>query len=457
MLVSLSLAQKPRRVGKETFLKMASMEQKRYLEAFPKSSHRYLLKKPRQVSPAEIKNADKPKKEKKVKPPIRRLSRLEYNALSEKDQRKYDKHYPRNSHAPRFKTSKKKQKDVVMDGGKSKQEQLAERKEYAAKVDKQRNVMHDEGVGVINKQSVQALAEIKPQHLQQGAVGIENNRDDIRDTVDKQLEAKPELASRGLAAVRDMMGGELLEGERVPDKDDDAEDAEFEEINDATDAAADDAKPEKKKKKKKKKKKHNRAHKDSKKQRDGHAVLGLIAKTALLGAGVTLLALGAGPLGMIVARGMLELWSDMQSLSATAKLSDDDSDTVDEILTQTVSYLKNYDVHDLQEQSETMFSALAGTTEDLYALSLKALLPVIERPRGRPGKNFFGKAHVTEQMLADRIVAAVKQSGFFKDYEHYVGNTDECHMIFCSDENRTLIVLAMDEETSIYQVVLLNW
>jgi hypothetical protein len=527
MLVSLSLARKFPRLSKEKFLKLSSKEQTAYLDEYKKSSHRFLLKGNKETPEAAPEKKKGKKKGKKDK--IRRLTRNEYNALSDKDRERYDATYTKNSHKMRFKKGGKKgKKDVSIDGRESKQEARQRRKELMSKVDTQRNVIHDDGAGVINRESVKALALIKPEHLHQGAANIENNRHEIRDLVEHQLRDKPELSQRGFAALRDMMHGGLLEDKSkeddediiegefeelpnapavVDNEDDDVIEGEFEEIEEAPEKPKfskerlkefekdggkfkprrGDDKPyinengEKEyyddgdpvtvgdmreieydeirksragdRKKSKSKKKRDRAHKDSKKQRDGHSLLNLVVKTAILGAGIGMLAMGAGPLGMIIGRGILELWSDMPSLSAANGLTDEDSDTVDEIITQTISYMRNMDLDDLKGQSTEMFTALSAARPDVDVFNIvySAVLPLVEgRPSGRPGKNFFGKTFSDMETLAAATEHALQKAGILIEHERYSDDIDKSHHFYCRDRNKTVVALGMFEEHHLY-------
>ena len=498
-------------------------------------------KQPKAEQAAEPKG--KPKAE---APKRRRLTKAEYGALSDKHKAQYDAQFPKSGHTIRFKKSKKPKTNLAINGKESKKDAAARRKAEGLEVDAQRNTMHVEGAGVINKESVKALALITPQHLQQAAANIDNNRGEVHEMVKHAFADKPKLLERGLASVRDMMQGGLLD-------DDDAIEGEFEEIDEdsqATDvdgtplhdeqgnavtrkqakesqtqgqdglwrnkkgdtATYDDGRPITKahmddfdrnkgvfKKRRgddkpyldengekqyfddgdemtigdrreldyedirkaragSRKKGANRAHKDSKKQRDGMSVTRTILKYSLLAAGIGLMAVAAGPLTAIIARGLLEYWSDMRSLSS-ADMDEQNTNTVDELITQTVSYLRNMDHDDLQSQSNDMFTAIAASPNvDVYNIAFSSVLPwVSERPKGRPGKNFFGGTHSTRKQIAEAIAKALDDAKVLREHEQYHSDGDECDLFYCKDRNRTLIALGSHDLLGIYHVAFLNW
>jgi len=501
MLVSLSLATPQKRLNKEAFLKLAKQAQFRYLETYPKSKHRFLINGKKAKIIGQPKNARLPKAEPAK---LRKLSRTEYEALDDKGKKRYNERFPKSGHVPRFRKGRKDLSKKRLDGKESRKEAGRRRADELVKVDKQRNTMHDEGAGTINRQSVQALSQIRPEQLKQGAANINNNRDEIHGLVDQEIQRRPNLFGRGLASVRDMMQGGLL--------DDDVIDGEFEEVEDETQAvdadgqplhdedgkpiskkqkrkAEDEAGPDpsldpeededddvrsKKKKRelseesdedrqKRKKKKKKKKKKDEKKKRDGQAVLGAIAKFALLGAGVALLAIGAGPLGMVIGRGLMDMWSSIESTAANSEgktQEEIDHDTVDEILTQTTSYMKNMDLNDLHESSQHLFKAIAAHEPniDIYNECFSTLLPLVrERPKGRPGKNFFGSSNANVDTMADALKRRLTELKLLKNFDHVDDEHDECFMFFCNDKARTLVALGATNEHGLYHVAFLNW
>jgi hypothetical protein len=323
-------------VGKEAFLKKSSSDQKAYLERFPKSTHRFLIKTKRS------KNKD------------------EYESLTEKGKALYDEANPTSKHKAKFKPTKK-SFDSIKDFGESFRDYKAakSKKFHAAK--EQRDSLQVSGAGLITKEQVRSVSHLKPEHLHMGAANIENNREEIHDIVDKQLAIYPEFKERGLAAVRDILQGDNVFNPKSPEKDADFTEEEY--------ATADkETKSRKGKKgiirrtygkvKKAVKKKIKRTLNDSKKQKDGKSMLTTIIKYSLIGAGIGLLVLSAGPLSMIIGRAMLELSRDFRSLASD---EDEDYRTVNDVITMTADYLRHVDLEDLKYTSKKAFAALAGS------------------------------------------------------------------------------------------------
>ena len=417
----------------------------------------------------------------------RRLTRTEYDALGDKAKAKYDERFPKSRHKPRFKGGKGIKQDVKISTKESRKERTQRSKEQVAEVDKQRKILTDDGAGVINRESVKALESIKPEHLKRAANNIDENRDEIHDVVDAKAKDKPHLFDRGLGAVRDLMQGDAShareddnrsEGDKETDPERQATDAdgnpefdadgkpitEGDKANDpelSDDEEEEDEEEESSKKKKKKKKKGGKGHKDKKKQRDGKAVLGFVVKAAILGAGVTMLAMGAGPLGMIVARGLLDTWEDFKGIASTAAdgnmtLEEQNYNTVNEIITQTQSYLRNMDMDELHAQSKEMFKAIASSSSvDVYGTVFNAALPVVgERPKGVPGKNFYGHSNVDLKTLASRFEKALSSSGVLRTVDHDNDPNDESYVFYCKD---SIVAVGMNTEHGLYHVSFLNW
>ena len=423
----------------------------------------------------------------------RRLTRTEYDALDDKAKAKYDERYPKSRHKPRFKGGKGRKQDVKLSTKESRKDATKRSKEKMAEVDKQRKILTDDGAGVINRESVKALEGIKPEHLKRAANNIDENRDEIHDVVDAKAKDKPHLFDRGLGAIRDLMQGDgkasndddmRSEGDKESDPErqavnsegepefdadgkpitegDKANDPDLSDDEDEDDE--DEEKSSKKKKKGKKDKKGNKGHKDKKKQRDGKAVLGFVVKAAILGAGVTMLALGAGPLGMIVARGLLDTWEDFKGIAATAAdgeltLEEQNYNTVNEIITQTQSYLRNMDMDDLHAQSKEMFSAIASTPgHDVYGTVFNAALPVVgDRPKGVPGKNFYGHSSVDLKTLAQTFEQALSSQGILHERDHVTDPGEEAYLFYCQGPRRTIVAVGMNEDQGLYHVSFLNW
>ncbi len=239
-------------------------------------------------------------------------------------------------------------------------------------VSEQVKIIKDEGAGIINKESVNALSKLEPYHLATGALKISENRADIRDTVIDTLKDKPEIATTGLEGIRERMRGE---GHGIGNEDEDEDDIDLDDVDDPDSDLDDDmddyeAYQNDKKKgpedlKGKKDSKGKKGLKDKRKQGASNVILHHVVKIALLGAGVALLAAGAGPLAMIIGKGLSELWDGIGPMATAASLpdyepNDEDTDTINEIISQTVDYLRTLNTNDLEESTDMMFKAVAS-------------------------------------------------------------------------------------------------
>lgn len=130
-----------------------------------------------------------------------------------------------------------------------------------------------------------------------------------------------------------------------------------------------------------------------------------------------------------------------------------------EILTQTTSYMKNMDLNDLHESSQHLFKAIASTPSiDIYNECFSALLPLVRgRPKGRPGRNFFGSSNVNVDTMAEALKRRLTELKLLDHFEYVDDEHDECFMFFCNDKNRTLVALGATNAHGLYHVAFLNW
>ena len=201
-----------------------------------------------------------------------------------------------------------------------------------------------------------------------------------------------------------------------------------------------------------------RQHKDSRKVSRGNAVLSAIVKTALIGAGVGLLAVGAGPLALIVAQGLTHVWDSFGPMAAHAGSEDEDVATINEIITQTALYLQNMKTDDLMDNSKTMFKALSSTEVDMYKILLTEFLPYNfgGKPNGRVGKNFFGNSHSSIGELAAIIREKLNENNVIFREEKIDSPDDRCVLFHCERPHK-IIALGMLERHSMYHVVFLEY
>ena len=270
-------------MGKKTFLKMNKDAQKRYLEVFPKSSHRFLLggATPEKDAPPEKGKLEKG--ESKVERQ-KRLKREQFNQMTFRQKQRYLEHHPKSRH--RFRSKTKLADDVgkgsllggavVYDPNSFTQ---AENKAVAFIKDKEiRNevaLINRHGAMAINQNAVKALAKVQSKDLVATADALHSKRDEIKDIVGERLDERPKTFDSGLTAITDLVSGD---------------------------------------KKKLDKKEHKNAS----------LALYQIASVALVAGGVALVAFGAAPAAVLLGRVMLEMWqgSGLKDFTPTKKLHD---------------------------------------------------------------------------------------------------------------------------------------
>ena len=220
------------RLGKDQFLKLSSKEQERYLETFPKSSHRNLIGgKEKDSSPEPEKEAKKPKtgkapedqapakgKKKKGKKAKKKeqdfqvkdekpkkISHEDFLKLSEKEQKAYKKAYPKDSFTRKHHVTKKKNiveqnktgdaGETVLDGSEksstSKQRKAAENKALKQGRDEARkDVRHG-----VTQEATDALKTSKPEDLKAASKNLKDNREDNVRNIKKTLRNRHEFVS----------------------------------------------------------------------------------------------------------------------------------------------------------------------------------------------------------------------------------------------------------------------
>lgn len=316
------------RISAKKFLELTDAGRHSYLKAFPLSRHRSL-----------IKGSDSSPKVPKLKEG-KSYSAQEFLALSEKDQKAYIRRNPKTSHVvaePKVKRAAKKPK-------------VNKSKEVNAKRNSQRKQMEVAGIGSVTKNELSTLPAITSQHLTKAAANIEDRREEVKESIFHQLRDKPELREAGFAGIRRFLNGDKAFDHRELDED---EDGDF-------DFDFDEDEPEVKRKG------HGIA--DKYLQRDGKAVLNFIIKASLLTCGIALIAAGAGPLAAVIGRGILELSADFKGLAGSDV---DDSKTVDDVISSTVSYLRNVDDITLKEVTQKTFAAVANDDYEEYSFELE--------------------------------------------------------------------------------------
>lgn len=201
-----------KRLGKTDFLKLSTSARERYLKLYPHSSHRFLMHK---GDPDNVEN-------KQVMAPEKKTG------------------------AARFKDA----------------EDIFERRKRLSAVRKDISEFNKSNVAVINPTSLHALQEVKDSHLRDASDGINKNKTEIANAIQKQSQRLPHMYHKGLGAIKS-----LVSGEQKPD-----------ELSITTKHAL-------------------------------HRVLGGMATVAVLGAGILACSAAAAPLGVLLGVTMFNMWA----------------------------------------------------------------------------------------------------------------------------------------------------
>lgn len=313
------------RLSKQEFLDLKPKAQLEYLEVFPNSSHRFLLK---------GKTAKKHKaKEEDMNE--RQLQKKKKSDRSEFKASKPSKKFKKVSHDPDHEVNVRSKKK-------------AERSKELAIVSNQKQTIEQNGIGEITSKSIEYASQVKQTDMHRAANHIEEERNHIHSMVDKALEGFDEFRERGMDSLSHMLvGGDVDHTE-----------------NDEPDFDVNDHESYEEHHKNKKKLRPFGMLKDKFKQADGNAMLNLIIKASILSAGVGFMAIGAGPLAMIIGRTMLEIGTNFQGFASN---KDRDSQVVDQVIDLTVTFLRNAQAQDLNMMTVKKFKgfkAEAGSDND---------------------------------------------------------------------------------------------
>ncbi len=343
----------------------------------------------------------------KAKPkPIKRLTRSKFDALNKEDQKAY---------LERYKTSKFRRPESTKDKTRAK-------KRNPLTVTQQVKAVKAAGAGVINQESVNAMSRVTPQQLAAASITIKEKRNEILDEVEESLKDSPSLLVEGAEGLSELMRGEGGEGDgdnfpkplgeeddedadsvsdvdsdgdsdggdpdsdddgdEDDDFDDDEEDADFDDedddfdfdddedddYEDEDDDYDDDYDDRRSRKSRKSNKSRNKGRgRNVTKRSAAKTLLFHLVKVAIVTAGISALAIGAGPIAMVVGRSMLDMWDaygqDMMGTASagddTATFTEDHRRILGEVLTQTSDFMRFMNKDDLEEGSKIMFKAIA--------------------------------------------------------------------------------------------------
>lgn len=395
---------KPTRVTRSTFEKLSKAKQKKYLEHFPKSSHRKLVGK-EEAKPEKKPTAKKQKQAKQDKPAkkLKRLSPAAFDQLSARQKRKYIQRYPNSRHLTKHFAVKKPNAAQRAKKGSAGETVLPRpvRSETRKNVNKaqasERAVAKQELRHSITKEAVGALQTVREQDVREAASNLQRNRASNIIQINQQLDNRKQIfiinvdskekaqqrINRELEKASSDKGSEYDEKELNTAKEA-IEKVEADKETELTDEEQQALKPHvpdmDKKKPFWKKDLEVLANfvtggkLDPEGRANGMAALGVVARYALIAAGVTAISLGAGPAALHIAQTLFTQWDGF----AEATASDDDdgglNDTEEHIgiaYDAVADYLQHMDVDEFVESIGQTFKefgrkrAQAHATPDL--------------------------------------------------------------------------------------------
>lgn len=197
----------------------------------------------------------------------KRLSKAEFLKLSKSGKERYIKLYPHSSH--RFLMTGTEDPDNIekkapapVGAKRFKDEDEIQRQRQRIATRKDISDFNKSNVAVINPSSLQALDQVKDEHLREASDNIQKNKKNIVSVVRQQQKKLPNMYGKGLGAVRD-----LVSGEQHPDD------------------------------------------MSTTQKHAMHRVLGGVATMALLGAGVLAAGMAAAPLGVLLGATLFNVWA----------------------------------------------------------------------------------------------------------------------------------------------------
>lgn len=391
------------RLNQSQFLELSQAEKKRYLERFPKSKHRRLMKgddKPAKKdkgakSKGPIKQSTLRKKAKQSKKPAeekftKKISRAEFDDLSKKDQKAYKKKYPTDSfrgkkHFIAKKPSVIEQKrkgdmgEKEYDGSEKVAEVRNRRKAEKQALKKDRDQARSELRHSVTHESVKALKDSKPKDLKKAAANLRAERSTnvmtIKDTLDSKNEhiaySKSDLRSIDRAIELDGQNEDSQWSEENRNKakkirkrlNPDTPNEVTEEERELLDQLQEENGINPKKRKPFWKQDLETLSKfmsgeeiDPDGRSNAMIMLGVVSRYALLAAGVSALALGSGPAALHIAQTLFGQWDDFSSTSSSDEY-DEDADVEESLFAVYDAVTDHIDHMDHEEMVEDITKA----------------------------------------------------------------------------------------------------
>lgn len=397
-----------KRLTRNQFLELSKPEQTRYLERFPKSKHRRLLKgeqKPKKAQPTGKPKSKGPVKQKDLKKAAKRadtsekftkkISREEFDKLSKKDQREYKKKYPKDSfrgkkHFVAKKPNAVQQKktgddgETVMDGSEGLKEARNKRKLQNKALKQERNDARQEIRHGVTREAVKALQDTKPEDLKKAAKNLGDNRTENLKTIKDTLDSKHEYVSfkkNDIDTAKDALKAEqdnedsgwsqedLKKAEKVVKSLKEGDTNKLtKEDRDLLDRLTEDRQefPTKREPFWKRDLKVLKGFMtgeqlDPEGRSNAMLALAVVSRYALLGAGISMIAMGAAPAALHIAQTLFGQWDDFNALSS-AEDDDETDDALAAAYDAITDHLANMDHEEMVEDVGSVFKEFSSTS-----------------------------------------------------------------------------------------------
>lgn len=448
------------RMSRDQFLELSKANRRRYLERFPMSTHRKLMRGEKDL----VKEKEPKSKKAKPDPVTKKISQEEFERLSKKEQKEYKKKYPKDSFRGKKHFIVKKQSatqarkkgpdgETIMDGSEGLQETRNRRKLHNKALKQERSDAKQEIRHNVTREAVEALRNTKPEDMKKAARNMAANRTENINSIKDTLEKKDEYVSfkqSDIDSVKNRIRKEfededsawshddLKKAKKLADrlKEGDTNKLSKEE-RDTLDGLTED-RPNFPTKREPFWKRDLKVLKgfvtgeelDPDGRSNAMLALSVVSRYALLGAGIAVLAMGAAPAALHITRALFEQWDDFNSVA-----SDSDEDEVEDALSMAYDavqdHIANMDHAEMLEDVAGVFKEFtsvssAGTTKLMSEL-YKTLDNVGCTIKSKSLHHISG---VRNKVSTDLLIEAFTQTVKYHGYRRHKASGKEKEGVF---------------------------
>lgn len=470
---------KPKRLTKDEFLKLGKSEQRRYLEVYPKSSHRFAegRRKPK-GRPAEKSQRTNRETDRQEKFP-RKITRDEFDRLGRKEQREYKKKYPENSFRgiKHFVTKRRnvvqKNKtgdygETVFDGSEPRAHAVERRKmrrrvEQLGRDESRQSLRHG-----ITQESVQAATSSKPEDLYTVSENLKRNRsanlssieDSLDSTVHVQFDSK-----QAESALRRLKQQELDEAEDWDPKDLKRVEKLLKDPDPKKLSAEDKDLLERVVSEREKRNKIERENMswwrrdlntvmkvmrgekvDPQGKSNAALLVSVISRYAMIAGGVVALSMGAAPVALYMAQSLFESWGEFNATAGSDDETDEDqlgavydaiADFVQHVDHEEMVTFLNKGFREFGPKGSQISESSSDKVEDTILNALIDAGCAITRRSGGSVLHWRRRA-----VRAERVIEIVRGASYAAGYEDYASEKgDDGSFLYFYEKNGKFIKL----------------